>query len=69
MEKVAKDKYVKLFQREHKDAKFRECGLFIDESDQFIGASPDLLVECSCCGLGVLEKSGSSRLYQPNEYA
>ncbi|XP_066023281.1 uncharacterized protein [Pocillopora verrucosa] len=55
MEKVAKDKYVKLFQREHKDAKFRECGLFIDESDQFIGASPDLLVECSCCGLGVLE--------------
>lgn len=33
MEKVVKDKYVKLFQREYKDVKFRECGLFIDEFD------------------------------------
>ena len=34
---------------------YRECGLFIHETKQFQRASPDLLVECSCCGKGILE--------------
>ena len=41
--------------KEITDVKYRECGLFIHETKQFVGASPDLLVECSCCGKGILE--------------
>ena len=55
MEEVAKQKYVKIFEKEHQSAKHRECGLFISEEDRFLGATPDLLLECSCCGKGVLE--------------
>ena len=42
-------------QKNHKDVKYRECGQFIHETKQFLGASPDLLVKCSCCGKGILE--------------
>ena len=44
-----------IFKKNHKDVKYRECGLFIHETKQFLGASPDLLVECSYCGKGILE--------------
>lgn len=55
MEEVAKKHYVKQYEEHHKDVKYRECGLFIYESKQYIGASPDLMLECSCCGKGVME--------------
>ena len=29
----------------NKDVKYRECGQLIHETKQFLGASPDLLVE------------------------
>ena len=47
--------YLEIFKKNHKDVKYRECGQFIHETKQFLGASPDLLVECSCCGKGILE--------------
>jgi hypothetical protein len=34
---------------------FRECGLFIHPEKTYLGASPDVLVECLCCGPGVVE--------------
>ena len=55
MEGTAKEKYLKYFQEKHRETSSRECGLFIHESKQYLGASPDLLVECACCGKGVLE--------------
>ena len=55
MEHIAKQKFVKMFEKKHKAAQCRECGLFIDEQHQFLGATPDLLLECACCGKGVLE--------------
>ena len=55
MEDIAKSKYVKQFKSQHKNTSSRECGLFIYEDLQFIGASPDLLLNCECCGDGVLE--------------
>ena len=54
MEIVAKQTYLKKFEKEHQNAKHRECGLFIHEQEQFLGATPDLLLEC-CCGNGLLE--------------
>ena len=55
IEHIVKQKFVKMFQKKHKVAHYRECGLFIDEQYQFLGATPDLLLECACCGKGVLE--------------
>ena len=52
MEAIAKAFYLEIFKKNHKD---RECGLFFHETKKFQGALPDLLVECSCCGKGILE--------------
>lgn len=54
MESAAKQKFIKVFQNEHKNTQYKECGFFIHEEKQFIGATPDL-VKCSCCGNGVVE--------------
>ena len=40
--------YLEIFKINHNDIKYRECGTFVHETKQFQGASPDLLVECSC---------------------
>ena len=55
MEKIAADKYLKSFEKQHQNVTYRECGLFVHQSKPFLSASPDLLVEGSCCGAGVLE--------------
>lgn len=39
----------------HSNIVFNECGLFVDKNYPYLGASPDLLVSCDCCGLGVVE--------------
>ena len=31
------------------------CGFFVDNRRSYVGASPDTLVECTCCGKGVVE--------------
>ena len=43
----------------HKDVRYRQCGIFIDKTKQYLGASPDLLIECSCCGEAVVEMKNS----------
>ena len=55
MEPIAKKKYLKYFTKEHKNTSSRESGLFVCKDKPFLGASPDLLVECSCCGQGIVE--------------
>ena len=56
MEMIEKlEMYIKVFEKEHKDTSYRECGFFLDERKQYLGAFPDLVIECSCCGKGVLE--------------
>jgi hypothetical protein len=39
----------------HLQCSTRKAGLFISPDHPFIGASPDGLVECECCGKGVVE--------------
>lgn len=39
----------------HEDAKFQDSGLIVSVRDPFVGATPDGLVSCSCCGAGVYE--------------
>ena len=51
----AKRKYKKVFSKEHKVAKVKECGLFLHRKYQYLGASPDLLASCKCHGEGIVE--------------
>ncbi|CAC5363191.1 unnamed protein product [Mytilus coruscus] len=56
MEPVARRKYkCILLQRKHQDLKVKETGLYIDTKKGYLGSSPDGMVECSCCGSGMLE--------------
>ena len=52
---ITKGLCLEILKRNHKDVKCCECGLLIYE---FPGASPDLLVEFSCCVKGILEVKG-----------
>lgn len=54
-EPVARQLYFEEYKREHKHAEIKLCGLFIDPSNPYLGASPDGLVSCKCCGEGLLE--------------
>ncbi|XP_078655658.1 uncharacterized protein LOC144902231 [Branchiostoma floridae x Branchiostoma belcheri] len=55
LEPVARDKYTALQEKRHKNLKVAECGLFVHPQKVFLGATPDGLVECDCCGEGLLE--------------
>ncbi|KAI8511448.1 hypothetical protein Bbelb_105480 [Branchiostoma belcheri] len=41
--------------RLHRNITVTECGLFVHPQKAFLGATPDALVQCSCCGEGLLE--------------
>ncbi|XP_070182354.1 uncharacterized protein [Littorina saxatilis] len=41
--------------KSHTNCIFKDCGLFLSVNHPFLGASPDLLVSCSCCGHFVVE--------------
>jgi len=56
MESIAVEKYVNVMRRRrHRQLKVDRCGLFVCSDVPYIGASPDRLVSCSCCGDGLLE--------------
>ena len=55
MEPVAKRAYMCVMKSEHKLFKGRECGLIVHIDKSYVAASPDLLVECKCCGEGLCE--------------
>ena len=54
-EPVARQQYFDIQKTTHKNFNVKECGLFIDKENPYIGASPDGVVSCSCCGRGLLE--------------
>lgn len=51
----ARQDYVAQAKQLHKDFQLEECGLVISKTNAYIGASPDGLISCTCCGLGVCE--------------
>ena len=54
-EEVARKAYTAYASKEHTDLRVQECGLIVDPKMPFLGASPDGLVSCKCCGKGVIE--------------
>ena len=47
--------YEDILSQIHCDTKFEDSGFVIHPEHNFIGASPDGLVSCSCCGEGIIE--------------
>ncbi|CAC5418196.1 unnamed protein product [Mytilus coruscus] len=54
-EKFAKDIFTDKLRKEHENLKVEEVGFFINPNVPFIGASPDGIVTCDCCGQAVVE--------------
>lgn len=54
-EQHAISKYKQVTKKYHKKFKSNDSGLVIYKEKPFIAASPDQLVECQCCGAGLVE--------------
>lgn len=54
-ESVARDTYVAGCKGSHRNFSVKDSGLFVPTSHPYLGASPDDLVSCDCCGCGVIE--------------
>lgn len=54
-EDKARSTYAEIMVQSHLSFAIKQCGLLLDPTNPFIGASPDGVVQCSCCGTGVLE--------------
>ena len=54
-EQNAIEAYTKVAKESHEGFEVSVAGLFIDEKWPFVGASPDAIITCKCCGKGVLE--------------
>ena len=55
LEPVAKKSYTKSMKKVHRKFISSESGLRIHATHPYLGASPDLLVKCDCCGEGLCE--------------
>ena len=54
-EKYAIKRYIRKTKNLHKNFTCKPAGLFIHSDYPFLGATPDSLIDCSCCGFGLLE--------------
>ena len=54
-ENVARQLYFLEYRKSHEKAKLELSGLHVDELNPFMGASPDGLMSCKCCGDGLVE--------------
>lgn len=54
-ENAAKRQYISSESPKHNNLKCQESGLFVSTDHPNLGASPDGLISCECCGDGVLE--------------
>lgn len=54
-EDTARKYYDGYMAEKHGDFKVEECGLYIKSKFPHLGASPDGIITCDCCGVGVVE--------------
>ena len=54
-ENKAMKEYALLAKQHHRDFELKNTGLHINTKFPHLGATPDGLISCSCCGQGVLE--------------
>ena len=54
-EKEVQIMYKEYLKEEHINVAVSDCGLFIHPDFPHLGATPDGIVECKCCGMGICE--------------
>lgn len=54
-ERIALNAYTEKMCLLHENFSLKKCGLFLNESFSHIGATPDGVVQCDCCGEGLVE--------------
>ncbi|KAL3857803.1 hypothetical protein ACJMK2_012438 [Sinanodonta woodiana] len=55
-EAVGKINYLPQLRKDgHRNVIAQDIGLLLDSDEPFLGATPDLLLQCDCCGVGALE--------------
>ena len=54
-ENDARKEYEYVMKQQHQSFSVKESGLILDPMYPFVGASPDGVITCTCCGTGVLE--------------
>ena len=54
-ENVALNFYTSKMRVHHENVSVEDCGFYISHQFLHIGASPDAIVECDCCGKGCVE--------------
>jgi hypothetical protein len=54
-EPVARKEFSITMRKQHKNFSISETGLWVSMENPFIASSPDGLVNCACCGTGVVE--------------
>ena len=54
-EDIAREEYIKLLRQKHESFECHLVGLTVNPSCPHLGASPDGIVSCLCCGAGLLE--------------
>ena len=55
LEPRAKRKYAYQFKPTHLNFNCKDIGLVLFKQYRYLGTSPDLIVECACCGKGLVE--------------
>ena len=78
-ENATKECYFSIFSSSHENLTIRDSGLIINPNYPYIGASPDAIVECKCCGIRCLEikcpychcleVGGSISCYNPSSHS
>ena len=58
-EELAREVYFASVRLEHQEFSIEKCGLRVSVEYPFLGASPDGMVSCECCGIGCLEVKNS----------
>ena len=48
MESEAANNFFEIFKKSHKNVSIHECGIFLDKTNPYVGASPDRILSCSC---------------------
>ena len=54
-EPLARNIYEKMYNEQHTSGNVEITGLIVNPSFPHLGASPDGLVQCKCCGSGIIE--------------
>ena len=54
-EKQAREAYRKKMESVHENFQIFDSGLWTNKDFPFLGASPDGIVSCDCCGIGLCE--------------